>query len=230
MDKKSLQSEISSYMGKLLRDNFGKGPTSIYVSIKEPFLTVYIRDFLGPMERVLINQERTDRVEEMRDLLMQELIPEIKAALWVMAEIDVQELYYDWTLENRSGMIVGVYGDRENDTEALEDYHGKEKVHREIEHVSKQAEKLPEQVDSFFLNERTLLIERNGILVAIEKELIRSGFEEKLKLAKRHLEKGLLDLSAFENILGTKVRDAFVDWDFNLDRSYFIFVVDPVTV
>ncbi|WP_342750502.1 Na-translocating system protein MpsC family protein [Alteribacillus bidgolensis] len=109
----------------------------------------------------------------------------------------------------------------------LEEYSGKEAIHNEIARVSKHAEKLPASLDSCMINDRTLIITRDGILVRIEKELIRSGFEEELKLTKRHLEKRLLHASKFEAILQTNVADIFVDWDFKLDKSYIIIILQP---
>ncbi|MFB5661132.1 hypothetical protein [Alteribacillus sp. HJP-4] len=77
------------------------------------------------------------------------------------------------------------------------------------------------------MNSRTLVVDRQGILVEIEKELIRSGFSEPLRLSKRRLEKRLLDPKVFETILSTLVIDIFVDWDFTLDKSYIIFILKP---
>ncbi|MBM7553814.1 Na-translocating system protein MpsC family protein [Thalassobacillus pellis] len=229
MDSKSLQAEIASYTGKLLRDNFGKGPSSVYVSIEEPYITIYLREFLAPMERVLIGQKNDMKVEETRDLLMDELLPEIKATLRMMTNKEVNELFYDWSLSNRSGVLLGVMnGPRdENGPVKLADYPDKDKIHEEIIRVSEQAEKAPAAVDSFMLNDRTLMIVRRGILVRIEKELIRSGFGETLKLTKRKLEKSLLSKSYCENILDTEVIDVFVDWDFKEDISYIILILKP---
>ncbi|MDQ0484538.1 Na-translocating system protein MpsC family protein [Guptibacillus hwajinpoensis] len=228
MEPKSTEAEIASYVGKLLRDNFGKGPSSVYVSIQEPYITIYFRDFLAPMERVLVDQKEDMRVEETRDLLMQGLLPEIKASLRVMGNLEIESFYHDWSLQNRTGIILGVMKDVENaEEDGLGEYHGKERVHEEIVRISKLAEKAPECVDSCMLNERTLVVLRDGILVRIEKELIRSGFEEELKLTKRRLEKGLLHDNQFESILSTKVQDIFVDWDFNLDKSYITIIIKP---
>ncbi|GGF13834.1 hypothetical protein GCM10010954_10740 [Halobacillus andaensis] len=229
MEKNSVQAEIASYTGKLFRDNFGKGPSSVYVSIEHPFITIYLSDFLAPMERVLVGQKNFMKVEETRDYLMQELIPEIKATLRVTADIHVENIYYDWSLKNRSGIIVGVVKEESDEEEllSLEDYPNKDRVHEEIIKVSEQAEKAPEQVDSLFLNSRTLVVDRKGILVRIEKELIQSGFSEQLRLSKRQLEKRLLDPSVFESILDTQVMDIFVDWDFTLDKSYIILILKP---
>ena len=228
MERKSKEAEIASYVGKLLRDNFGKGPSSVYVSIQEPYVTIYFRDFLAPMERVLVDQKEDMRVEETRDLLMQGLLPDIKASLRVMADLEVESFYHDWSLHNRSGIVIGVLANgSEAEEKGLEDYQEKESVHKEIIRVSKLAEKAPESVDSCMLNDRTLVVLRDGILVRIEKELIRSGFEEELKLTKRRLEKGLLHNNQFESILNTKVEDIFVDWDFNLDKSYITIIIKP---
>ncbi|WP_101843587.1 DUF2294 domain-containing protein [Halobacillus sp. Marseille-P3879] len=229
MEKNSVQAEVASYTGKLFRDNFGKGPSSVYVSIEHPFITIYLSDFLAPMEKVLVGQKNIMKVEETRDLLMKELIPEIKATLRVTADINVENIYYDWSLNNRSGILVGVVKEdrKEEDFLSLADYPKKDKVHDEIIKVSEQAEKVPERVDSLLLNSRTLVVDRKGILVRIEKELINSGFSEQLRLSKRQLEKRLLDPSVFEAILETKIQDIFVDWDFALDKSYIILILKP---
>lgn len=230
MDNKSIQSELASYTGKLLRDNFGKGPTSIFVSMEYPFISIYLREFLAPMERVLLRQKNVIKIEETRDLLMQELIPEIKATIRVIAGSYVESIYYDWSLKNRTGLLVGVMEENEAEFRQVHaDYAEKEKVHQEIVKMSKKAEKAPEYVDSMYMNERTLIIERKGILVEIEKELIRSGFTESLRLSKRQLEKNLLDPDIFGSILNTSVRDIFVDWDFHKDRSYIIMILQPAS-
>ncbi|UOQ93923.1 DUF2294 domain-containing protein [Halobacillus shinanisalinarum] len=227
MEKKTLQSEVASYIGKLFRDNFGKGPTSVYVSIDGPYITVYLREFLAPMERVLVGQDHYMKVEETRDLLMTELLPEIKATLKLMTGLKVDEIFYDWSLSAHSGMLLGVLANENEEDEGLPNYTTKEKIHEEIIRVSEQAEKAPEHVDSYMLNSRTLLIVRDGILVRIEKELIRSGFGETLKLTKRKLEKTLLRQSYCESILDKQVIDVFADWDFHKDKSYILFILKP---
>lgn len=229
MDKRSVQSEMSSYIGKLLRDNFGKGPSSVFVSIEEPFVTIYLKDFLAPMERVLVGQKNEHKVDETRDLLMQELIPDIKAMLRATASLDIEAMYYDWSLHNRTGLLIGVmetdslYGDGD-------EFDYKDQLHKEIERVSQKAEKVPERIRSFMMNDRTIIVERTGILVSLEKEMIRLGFQDQLRITKRHLEKRLLHMAPLEQILKTRVRDLFVDWDLSLDRSHIVIICDPKKV
>ena len=51
---KSQQTELASYIGKLLRDNFGKGPESVFVTIDQSVITIYLRNFISPTEKILI--------------------------------------------------------------------------------------------------------------------------------------------------------------------------------
>ncbi len=229
LDERAVYKEMASFTGKLFRDNFGKGPASVYVSIEKPFVTIYLRDFLTPMEQVLVRKKNHLKVEETRDLLMQELIPEIKAKLLETASIQVDKMYYDWSLKDRSGIVFGVIkpNNKEEKFDSYPDYSQKKAVHDEVIRVSKKAEKVPDKVESLYLNDRTLVVERKGVLVEIEKELIRSGFREQLRLSKRRLEKRLLEKQVSEGILNTPVTDIFVDWDFDEDRSYIIYILKP---
>ncbi|WP_281974485.1 Na-translocating system protein MpsC family protein [Halobacillus litoralis] len=226
MDKQSVQSEMSSYVGKLLRDHFGKGPSSVFVSLEAPYLTIYLKDFLAPMERVLVGQKNHNKVEETRDLMMRELIPDIKATFRASVGIEVESIYYDWSFPNKSGILIGIVKS-DQQSPNLKSYDPGSTLYEEVEKVSEQAEKAPESINSYLLNDRTLLIVRSGILVAIEKELIDSGYEEPLKISKRRLEKRLLSRASFEKILGKPIEDTFVDWDFQNDRSYIVFLLRP---
>ncbi|WP_169871491.1 DUF2294 domain-containing protein [Shouchella patagoniensis] len=221
MEKTFIQADIASYVGKLLRDYFGKGPSSVYVSINKPYVTLHIRGFLAPMERVLIAQQKELKVEEVRDYLMEEMIPDLKVTLTNHLGETVRELFYDWSLDSSSGMILCVL-DNDSSMNEMHNYEKKEAIHKEVAHVSELAEKLPTFVDSCFVNERTLLIKREGILVRIEKELIKNGFEEELKLSKKRLEKTLLLESNIHDLLEADIVDCYVDWDFEADSSYIL--------
>lgn len=221
--------ELASYIGRTLRENFGKGPESVFVSYNQSILTVYLRNFLTPSENVLLAQDQEAIVQSTRDMLMQTLIPEFKAYIKILTGMEIKEFYYDWGLHNKSGVFIGIStsapGKIINDS-----YEGKEQLHKEIKRISSQAQKEPEEVESYLLNQRTLVVLRKGILVSIERELIRLGSSETLRIAKRNLEKRLLHNSNhFESILNTKVNDIFVDWDFGLDKSAIVLILSPTS-
>jgi uncharacterized protein YbcI len=221
--------ELSSYISKILRDYFGKGPESVHVSLGKTFIIVYIRNFLSPTERVLMNQKQVESVQQTRDLVMQTLIPEIKAYIKIVTGMEIREFYYDWGLHNKSAMFTGICTDPTSiDYPINEEFTGKEELIKEIINLSSESEKKPEEIYACQLNPRSILVIRNGILVRIEKQLIRQGMQEQLKLAKRTLEKGLLhNNNHFEGILDTNVIDIFVDWDFDLDKSVIVLVTNP---
>ncbi|SMQ83295.1 Uncharacterized protein YbcI [Bacillus sp. OV166] len=231
LEYKQVQTELAGYIGRTLRENFGKGPESVYVSYNHTILTVYLRNFISPSETVLLGQQQEAMIQTTRDLLMQKLIPEFKAYIKILTSIEVNEFYYDWGLHNKSGLFVCIGStstEIEINNEKTYNYHGQESLHQEINRISLQAEKTPEEVVSYLLNERTLVVIRNGILVPIEKELIRLGNFEILRIAKRNLEKRLLHSSSnFESILQTKVNDVFVDWDFYRDKSVIVLILSP---
>ncbi|MFD2629288.1 DUF2294 domain-containing protein [Oceanobacillus kapialis] len=225
--EKTLETTLASTTGKLLRDNFGKGPGSIYVSIGKPFITMYLRDFLAPMEQVLLEQGHPLRVQETRDALMKKLIPEIKGIIAAETNEQVNQVYYDWSLEKKTGIIFAEFTPSgSEDVNILENYPEKDSVNEEIIRFTEKAQKSPENLHSYKLNARTIVSKREKIFVQIEQELIRTGFEEQLRLAKRKLEKGLIDIPHLEDLLGLQIDDVFVDWDFSHDAGYVVLVLN----
>ncbi|WP_306813074.1 Na-translocating system protein MpsC family protein [Paenibacillus soyae] len=228
LDRKA-EIELASHAGRVLRESLGKGPQFIHVSIRRPFVVFYMRGLLSPTEKILLEQDQVFSVQHTRDLLMKTLIPELKAYTSLIAGMNLQEFYYDWGLHNQSAVFVGIESD-DGRYESLsgETFTGKQALEQEIAHISQLVQKAPEGIYSCMLNERTLLVVRNGILISIEKELIRLGYEGNLKIAKRNLEKQHLHNNGhFESMLKARVIDAYADWDFQLDKSVIVFILNP---
>ncbi|MBU8880975.1 DUF2294 domain-containing protein [Bacillus sp. FJAT-29790] len=232
MTNSSSQKELASFIGKLLRDSFGKGPESIFVTIEKSVISIYLRSFMTPAEKILIDQNQEEIFRQTRDVIMRTLFPEIKAFVKAVTEINIGEFYYDWGLHNRSGILVGISANlNEKDLWLTDQYEGKEQIHLEISNISQKVEKAKPTIYSCQLNTRTLLIIRNDILVTIEKELIKQGYQEILQNTKRNLEKKYLhNNNHFEAILKTKVDDIFVDWNFNKNKSAIIFTMKPYNI
>ncbi|MDN7242032.1 Na-translocating system protein MpsC family protein [Planococcus sp. N028] len=226
--EKTIHTEIGSYISALLRDHFGKGPTSVYVAFARPFITVHLRGFLTPTEKVLLKQNEPNRVLKIRDLLMSDLIPEIKLGLWKIGELDVKEVYADWNLDHKSGMIIAVLNEevdqgtfewpKEVDENAFQE---------ELVKASVKAQKAPGTTEIYWLNDRIILAKRTEILVAVEKELIKNGFGEELRIAKRPLERKVLAEVQLEATLKRKIIETFVEWNFETDKAYTAFILEP---
>jgi uncharacterized protein YbcI len=181
---------------------------------------------MSPMERVLMEEDQVKSILRMRDTMMSKLCPEIKVFVQITTGVEIEEWYYDWGLHNRTGVIVGISAELFTDEQVMNtQYQGKDIIHNEILKISAQAEKRPEDLFSCQLNSRILMVIRNGIFVTIEKELIRLGYQDILKVAKRNMEKSFLHTNhnQLDAVLGKRVTDVFVDWNFDLDKSVIIY-------
>lgn len=227
--EKTIQSEIGGYISTLLRKHFGKGPTSVFVTVKKPYVVIHFRGFVAPMEAVLLKQKEWKRVLETRDLLINELKEDIAKNLWRIAEMDIQEFYADWDLELETGLLVGVMKDEiDEDNFHWPEHIDKKAFEQKIENASERAEKKPSSIKSYWLNDRMLLVKRNEILVGIENALIAEGYTEILKLAKRPLERSLLLETQPEKELGRQITEVFLDWNFPEDIGYIVFLLEPL--
>lgn len=92
---KQLQKLISSYTGKLIRTHFGKGPESIYVSIGEKYVVIYLRNFISPVEQVLFENGHMDLVYTMREKVMVLIRSELKSYLEKVIGVRPDDFYED---------------------------------------------------------------------------------------------------------------------------------------
>ncbi|WP_033541277.1 DUF2294 domain-containing protein [Planococcus sp. CAU13] len=228
-NEKSIESEISGYISTLLRQNFGKGPTSVYVTLAGTFLTIHFRGFIAPMEKILLNKHQEKRILETRNLLMNELSSEIILQLYKKTGLDIETIFADWNLENETGMIFAVLNEEAEQSTAKWPIDVKEKeFYKAIDIASELSEKIPGKTVIHWLSERTILVVRDKILVPIEKELISNGFTEELKLAKRPLEKRVIGEVTIPSSRPRIIEETFVDWNFEKDQGFFLFVLKPV--
>ncbi|MDN3436617.1 Na-translocating system protein MpsC family protein [Planococcus sp. APC 3900] len=158
---------------------------------------------------------------------MRDLKEQIKLDLLKSAELEIKEIHVDWNLENKTGLLILVLnGEAEEKAQEWPKDIDKKAFYQEVADASKKAQKEPDKTEVVWLNERTVLIRREGILIEIEKELIRNNFTEQLKLAKRPLEAKLIYNSSLEQLLNRKITEAFTDWDFKDDIGYMVLLIE----
>ncbi|MGH2318026.1 DUF2294 domain-containing protein [Planococcus sp. SE5232] len=228
LEERTIQADISGYMSTLLRKHFGKGPTSVYVTLKRPYIAIHFRGFLSPMEKILLDQNEWKRVLETRDLLLNALKPQILAELLKITELEFTELYTDWNISSQTGIFIGIMDEKvtaQNLKWSKET--DRKMIHKKIEKVNEAVERKPGLIESIWLSNRILLVKRVDILVGIEKALIAEGYEEVLKVVKRPLERKLFGQAGLEEILQQQILDIFMDWDFDQDLGYIVFILAP---
>ena len=105
MINQSKEEFISSYISKLLRKNFGKGPQTCRTTLSKNHLVTYIRGFLTPMEEILLQQGKNRYVDDVRAAIINHVMNEITGVVKVTLEVDVEEYYHDWNFPNNSGYL-----------------------------------------------------------------------------------------------------------------------------
>ncbi|MBT2655811.1 DUF2294 family protein [Bacillus sp. ISL-18] len=216
--------EISSFVSKLLRQNFGKGPLSCYPFSRSRFLIFYIRGFLSPIENVLIENQDIDNAKISRNVVMKTILTELKGILELEFQQDVQSLYHDWNYLNNTGMITAVFEKEIPSFKSVEQFPEYKDFIGEVERISILVQKKPDKIEAFQITPKLYLVKRYGILVPIEKALIENGYEQALLVTKDKLEKKYFyQHGHFDEIFKKPVTDIFVDWNLKDDRSLTYF-------
>lgn len=222
----ALQSEIAAYAAKFLKDYFGESASNIIVKYHTPFLLIHLQGFLLAPEELLVSRHESKRVLKSRDLLMNSLKEEFLQSLSSFSGIQGSELFFDWNLEKQSGLLLAVDSKGEDKSDFSIPLNADEESIKEIiEMNSALSQKKPEETDLFWLSSHILLIRRTGILVDIEKQLIKNGALDELRKAKRPLEYRIKKFFNLDYFLPSPVEEIFVDWDFNGDISYMVLIM-----
>lgn len=221
---------ISSYTSKLLRQKFGRGPQSCHASLGGRFLALYIKGFLSPMEEVLLQQGQTDTVTASRQVIIDCVLSELKGMVQTTLQIDIENFYSDWNFQSNSGLIVAVLAAEEEgqaQTDAADsEFANRAAFKEEVQRISSLVQKTPERIETYRVTPKLLIVMRHGLLLMVEHALIQKGIGQTLRIAKGELEKKYFHHDGrFDEILGSRVVDFFVDWDFKRDDSLMCFVL-----
>lgn len=221
------QDLISSYIQMFLEEHFGEKPEQVTATLRYPFLLIHLTGFILPTERMFVERGAWNKVQEIRDLLMNSVKNDLLAGLQQYSTGKLTNLYADWNLQKKSGLLIATF--EKNDW--TDDFSWPPEVDEEtLKEIiilnSMHTQKVPDQTNFYWLSEQILLIERIGILIDIEKQLIEDGVTEKLRLAKRPLELRIIRLFNLETVLNGRVLDLFVDWDFKENISYMVLFLE----
>jgi uncharacterized protein YbcI len=225
MDLQERLKYISSYTSKLLRNKFGRGPESCFAVTADQFLVLQIRGFISPMEEVLLQENQRIQVDHARDVVIKNIVAELKGVFQVTLETEVKTFFHDWNFPNNTGVIIAELENSLMPMKKSEEINFS-LLESEVARISELVEKTPEETSSFQISPKVFIVKREGILVPIEKALIEEGFKKELHFAKDDLEKNYLHrYGKFDQIFQRAVTDIFVDWNFKNDNSLICFTL-----
>lgn len=228
MEKQQTEAQmIAAYTGKALRKHFGKGPVNVHVSLKRPFLILYLKDFLMPMETILLKQHEEQHMAKSRECIMEEFCPRIQPDLEEMMNGSINEWYFDWNFEARSGMIWAVLDEDPPSAFSWPGQLSQRMFERKVVNLSTKGQKEPDDTKAYWIDERAIIVYRSGVFVEIEHELIRAGFQDQLKMAKRPMERRLFQEEHMAPVLQRNILEIFLDWDLAEDKGYMVLALEP---
>lgn len=226
-NKNTSRTEVDEYISALLETHFGESPAKVNITIEKSFIVIHLQGFLLPSEKILMRRNETKRLLETRMLIMNGLKAEVIDVLKKTTGIEVAEFYADWNLEKETGLFLAVAEKiQAPDTADWPDEIDKAALEKKVINASKETEKEPDAIETYWLGNNLILIERRGIVVEIERQLIKNGIIEELRLAKRPLEHDIMESTKLEPILKQPVSELFVDWDFENEKAYMVLVLE----
>ncbi|WP_223155166.1 Na-translocating system protein MpsC family protein [Alkalibacillus aidingensis] len=97
----------------------------------------------------------------------------------------------------------------------------------EVARVSELVQKVPGKIHVYKLSTSIYIVERIGILIPIEKALIKKRFKKELLITKDTLEKSYFHrYGRFNEIFNSEIKDIFIDWFIDEDKSLMVFILD----
>lgn len=212
-------------MKEIVLHYFNNPQIRIHIILNEHCLLVQLHHFLDDEMENLIFREDLDVFRSIRELMMEYALKDIQSQLLEQFGLPLKEIYYDWDEHDQSSMIIGMFHNQVLDMEQRY-YPNQKMVHEQVSLVTHIVEKYPDTIRSFWADPYTLVMMRQGLLVRIEQEMVKEGFQEVLRKTKRKAEKTEFLKSEIESVIERKLKSMYVDWDFKKDQSVLVYSFD----
>ena len=208
----------------LFAEHFGVSPARVNVTLDNSCIMIGAERFLQPLVESMILEESHGALQSMRELMVGYLMPELCRFIQDDCDLKVESQGYDWNDEDLSCLIFMVLHEpaflRENTP-----YPEQNKIHRHIASLTYDVQRFPEKIYSFWMEQRLLVIVRDGTLTQVEKTLIEDGHSEILRMSKRRVEKvRFCEEPPFDGIVNRGIKGVYLDWVFPDDRSLLVYV------
>ncbi|WP_411343797.1 Na-translocating system protein MpsC family protein [Paenibacillus sp. WLX1005] len=212
---------ITQQLELLGQSQFGKLPSSIDIHTNEHCVAIFLNDLTDPNDNRMPD-DLDERYTHVYILLDQFIFPAIKKKIEQATGSTVVSHFIDWKEESNCASIVAAFNlEPDRLTEDL--YSGKADLHMKVSQITEDVQKTPTDIESFWMTSSILVVIRKGLLISLEKRIIKKGFNNALRVSKRELELDrFVEELPVEDILGKQLDSAFLDWDFEHDNSLLI--------
>lgn len=210
----------------MYKDIAGRGPENVYVAFGDRCYVIYIKNYIMPYEKIIQEDGDKELLNKVIKISTKNINSQIVKYIEFITDVPTDEIYYDWDIETGSRLLMGIAG-RKYDIYPTtnSNYFGEQLLNKEMIKMGHFTDSIPETVTSFCLNSRFFIVERNGGMTRMEKEMVLLGYGDVVKNTKRQVEKGYLRNNfCVKNLLDTGTMDIFIDWNFNKNKSFVVLV------
>ncbi|GGJ23415.1 Na-translocating system protein MpsC family protein [Paenibacillus hunanensis] len=212
---------VIQQIGLLGQSQFGKSPESVTIRTNEHSVVIFLNELIDPDDERLPD-DPDERYTHVYILLDQFVYPAIRKKVEAAAGQQIIHHFIDWK-EDVNRACIAIMFELEPDRKKEDLYSGKAELHIRVSQITEDVQKSPADIESYWVDPDTLVIIRKGLLISLEKRIIKKGFNNALRVSKRELELDrFVDGLPVRTILGKTLDQAFLDWDFDKDISLMV--------
>lgn len=217
--------QLGSTLSKKLKQRFGKGPESCFVTLHMGKLTVIIRNFITPAEEVLINIGEMNLAYNFRTILMNHIANElITHEAFKVLNFNNGSFLQDWDFETNTAILLFEEESLSKNLDNKNNPYFYEKMTDQIKYVSSELHKAPHSLDIMKISPSLLAVECQGVMLEIENVLHKKGHQDLLQERSRGIKKRFQNKKdLFAKIIGKEIEGIYILWDYKKDRNFIIF-------
>ncbi|WP_100405816.1 Na-translocating system protein MpsC family protein [Bacillus solitudinis] len=218
---------LSSYLSKIIKRNFGKGPETCFTFLQGHYLLVHIRHFMTPAEEVLMENNELRLAKTFRSTILHAVINEFKIEIEKLLNKNFEPCISDWNYYSNTGLLMFV----ENSIEVEQnvEYRMKERLAQLIGQLCTNFHKVPERIECFNVHNSICIIECEGVLTEVEHILHENNcldiLTERTERLKLHY---LKYKDSFEKVFSRSVEDVYIMWDHVKNKKYIAFYLKDI--
>lgn len=213
---------LNSYISKILKKNFGKGPAACYTFLTEEMMFIHIKNFITPVEEVLLKKNEEHLAHKSRMVIFDAIFEQIQEEVKRVLNIDYTSMCYDWSFKHNTGVIILAKEEHfiQTSQQSLE---GTESM-ISIKKICSNVHNTPVQINYVLQTTTVSYILYSGFMSKIEHALYEKGYGELLIEWSNELKNEYKqNKRLFEHVLKAAIDDNFVILDFENDRGILVF-------
>ncbi|SDZ23063.1 Uncharacterized protein YbcI [Evansella caseinilytica] len=213
---------LSSYLSKLIKKKFGKGPEACFCTIHDNLFIVHVKNFKTPAEEVLLEKDEKKLAASFRSVIMEAILGQFLEEVAAVLGASYQRFFHDWNYENNNGAILLLQNQmpgRINDFSLDQQF--QPFLIEKVRHVYYELRKVPAEITIQNVNQHICVIECTGLMPPSEQLLYEKGYADILNAMSLEMKQQFYRHEKhFQMVFNREIRDIFLMEDYVKDKNY----------